>query len=161
MAKIRTAIIGLGKIAHGYDDISAIKKQISYPTHLSALKKDTRFSLIAVSDVSIKARGIFRKKVSDSVVLYSDYKEMIKTEDIDLLVVALPTELHYKVCAKALKSGIKNILCEKPITNTSAEAKKLMNLAKKHKAQILVNYNRSYYKSYEQLALAIKNKVLK
>ncbi len=158
MQKIRTAIVGLGKIAHGYDDILSVKKRVQYPTHLSALKKDKRFNLVAVADVGAKQRKIFQKKAAKDVAMYSDYKTMINKENVDLLVVAVPTALHYKVCSVAMGLGVKYILCEKPITSTVAEAKKLIALSKKYHAKILVNYNRSYNKSYEKLTTLIKKK---
>ncbi|MEK7084717.1 MAG: Gfo/Idh/MocA family oxidoreductase, partial [Patescibacteria group bacterium] len=144
--------------SHGYDDIPVIKKMIQYPTHFSAIKKDKRFTLVAASDVSAKQRQLFQKKVPPHVKLYANYRAMLKYEAIDLLVIAVPTELHYKVCSYALQIGIKNILCEKPITRSVAEAKKLIALAKPHKARILVNYQRSYSQNYAQLAKLIRAK---
>lgn len=155
---IRTAIIGLGKIAHGYGDIPDVKKRMQYPTHLSVFKKDKRFELVAAADASAAARRAFRKKVPRHVALYADYGAMLKKEDIDLLVVAVPTRVHYIVCADALRAGIKNILCEKPITSTLAEAEKLRALSKRHRATLFVNYQRSYSRGYQKLMGAIAKK---
>lgn len=156
MKKIRTAIIGLGKISHGYDDILSIKKMIQYPTHFSAIKKDKRFMLVAAADTNSNQRRAFQKKVPRSVKVYTDYRTMLKSEAVDLLVVAVPTELHYAVCSYALQSGIKHILCEKPITRTLAEAQKLIAQSRRYKAKVLVNYQRSYSNSYERLAQLIR-----
>lgn len=142
MEKIRTAIIGLGRIAHGYKE---------YPTHLSALKKDKRFTLVAAADTNAKQRCLFQKKVSPAVAMYVDYRAMLKKEAIDLLVVSVPTDAHFVVCSQAIESGIKNILCEKPVTRTSAEAERLMTLSARRGVKILVNYHRSYSKSYAKL----------
>ena len=158
MSKIRTAIIGLGKIAHGYEQIPEVAKMMKYPSHLSAIKKDKRFELVAVSDVSSKQRKIFKRKVSDKVAIYTDYRRMLKEQVIDLLVIAVPTDLHYKMCFDAIRAGIKNILCEKPITRTLAEAEKLSALVKKYRVKILVNYFRSYDKKYAKLIKLIKSK---
>lgn len=158
MKKIRTAIIGLGKISHGYDDILSITKMIQYPTHFSAIKKDKRFTLVAAADVSASARRAFQNKVARSVKVYADYRTMLKSEAVDLLVVAVPTELHYAVCSYALQSGITHILCEKPITRTLAEAQKLIAQSRRYKAKVLVNYQRSYSKSYAELARLIREK---
>lgn len=158
MKTIRTAIIGLGNIAHGYDDIPDVKKRMQYPTHLSVLKKDKRFALVAASDTSAAARREFRKKVPSGVRLYADCRAMFKKEDIELLVVAVPTNAHYKACSDAMRAGVKNILCEKPITRTVYEAEKLRSLSNRHGARILVNYQRSYSKDCELFAGLIRKK---
>ena len=156
MKRIRTAIIGLGNIAHGYDDIPAVKKRIAYPTHLSALTQDGRFELIAAADPSVSAQHAFRNKVPQSVEMYANYRHMLRKEGIDLLVVAAPTALHYRIVADALRFGCTHILCEKPITKTVAEARKLEALAKRYRATIHVNYLRSYDKNYARLAREIQ-----
>ena len=158
MKKIRTAIIGLGRIVHGYEDISSVAGRIRYPTHSSVLKKDKRFTLVAAADIDAKQRRLFQRKTSPDVAMYADYRAMLKNEAIDLLVVAVPTGAHYVVCSRAIESGIKNILCEKPITRTIAEVEKLTALAKRHQAKIMVNYHRSHNKSYAQLARSIRKK---
>lgn len=159
MSPITTAIIGLGNITHGYEDIPSMKKRMKYPTHLSVLKKDKRFKLVAASDVSAGQRRLFKKKIPNSVKIYADYRIMLAGESIDLLVVAVPTKAHYAVCSYALRAGIKNILCEKPITRTLEEAEKLQILAKRRRARIFVNYQRSYSRGYAKfIKLAQKNK---
>jgi predicted dehydrogenase len=149
MAQISTAIIGLGRIAHGYKE---------YPTHLSTIKKDKRFELVSASDTKHKQRSTFQKKASNNIEMYADYRKMLKNEKIDLLIVSVPTDLHYKVCAYAIKAGIKNILCEKPITRTTSEAGKLLELANKNRVKIMVNYHRSYAKGYKKFAQLINKK---
>ena len=147
MRNIRTAIVGLGRIAHGYE---------KYPTHLSVIKKDKRFVLVAAADPDAKQRRLFQNKASSAIAMYADYRLMLKNEAIDLLVVAVPTSAHFTVCSKAIESGIKNILCEKPATDTLAEAKKLIALSARHGVKILINYHRSYSKDYAQLIRLIK-----
>ncbi|OJI07361.1 hypothetical protein BK004_01355 [bacterium CG10_46_32] len=158
MKKIRTAIIGLGNIAHGYDDIASVKKRLTYPTHVSVLKQDKRFVLVAASDASARQRDIFKKKVSKEVVLYADYRAMLNKEKIDLMVVAVPTDLHLKVCSVALAAGIKYILCEKPMVSTVAEAKKLLALVKRYAGHIMVNYQRSYSADTQKFMSVVEKK---
>src|SRR3989338_5776586 len=158
MKEIRTAIIGLWRIAHGYEQIAEVAKMTKYPSHLSAIKKDKRFELAAASDVNAKQRKIFKKKVSSKVAMHADYGAMLTQEDIDLLIISVPTDLHYRVCSDAINRGIQNILCEKPITRTMKDAKKLRALAKNNDVKILVNYFRSYDKKYAKLSALIRNK---
>lgn len=158
MVKIKTAIIGLGNIAHGYEDNPNVVKRIKYPTHLSALKKDKRFVLVAGSDISEQAQKAFKKKVRTSAQIYHNHLAMLKNEKPDLLVVATPTNTHYKICSDAIKEGVKIILCEKPISYLLSEAQKLVALAKKRGVILAVNYNRSFNVSYNNLTKYIKTR---
>ncbi|OGF14613.1 hypothetical protein A3I35_01910 [Candidatus Falkowbacteria bacterium RIFCSPLOWO2_02_FULL_45_15] len=157
MKKIRTVIIGLGKIAHGYEDNAGVVKRIKYPTHLSAIKKDKRFILVGGSDLSVKAQKVFASKLNKPVALYADYREMIKMQKPDLAVVATPTGTHVRACKDIIKLGVKNILCEKPIDYSLMDAQSLIKLAKKKRIKLAFNYFRVYDKRYKKLINLIKN----
>lgn len=148
---IKTAIVGLGKITHVYEDDPLILKRMKYPTHWSVLRKHPGFQLIAAQDKLEAARESFREKVGQEVRIYNDYCKLIQKERPDLLVVATSTESHVEVCKKALGLGIKNILCEKPTSYSLKEAKSLIALAKKKETNLIFNYFRAYNPSYIQL----------
>lgn len=156
MTQIRVAIIGLGNITHGYDDNPNVVSRMKYPTHLSALKQDKRFVIVAGSDPQTKAQQDFGKKVGKNVQLYSDYVKMINLEKPELLVVAAPTALHVSICTKAIALGVKIILCEKPIAYKLTDAKKLVQLAKTKKVVLVFNYFRNFDNSYNHLVQKIK-----
>jgi hypothetical protein len=61
---------------------------------------------------------------------YHDFREMLETipGEIDAVIVATPDHTHAVASAKALRSG-KPVFCEKPLTRTSGEARKLRELA--------------------------------
>jgi predicted dehydrogenase len=59
---------------------------------------------------------------------HADYESMLRDEELDALYIALPNALHGEWIRAALKAG-KHVLCEKPLTPTSAEAAELFDLA--------------------------------
>ncbi|GHT86939.1 dehydrogenase [Bacteroidia bacterium] len=61
---------------------------------------------------------------------YDDYDKFLEEKNFDIVYVALPHQKHEEFAAKALERGIP-VLCEKPITPTSAELKRLIALSKK------------------------------
>ncbi len=73
------------------------------------------------------------------VAAYADYRQMIEQTRPDLVVVVVPTHLHYEVAAFALERGI-NVLIEKPITATAEEAMQLLDLARQRRAKIAVGH---------------------
>lgn len=83
--------------------------------------------LVAIADVN-EAKG---KELAKrfGCHYYPDYREMLAKEEIELVTIAVPTKLHKKVALDAIKKGI-NILIEKPIAATVAEAKEIVAAAK-------------------------------
>tara|TARA_B100000029_G_scaffold116215_1_gene108985 strand:+ start:4915 stop:5856 length:942 start_codon:yes stop_codon:yes gene_type:complete len=79
------------------------------------------------------------KKNYPNVRLYKDYKQSIKNETSDLIIISTPTFTHYKICKFALQFS-KHILVEKPISLSIKEVKTLNKIAKKQKRMIFVDY---------------------
>ncbi len=66
-----------------------------------------------------------------NISIYSDYKEMIDKEDLDIVEILLPHHLHADATIQAAQKGIKGISVQKPIALTLEEADKMINTCKK------------------------------
>jgi predicted dehydrogenase len=55
----------------------------------------------------------------------TDWKQLIKRDDIDLIDISTPNNTHYEIVLAAAKAG-KHIICEKPLANTLEEAKEML-----------------------------------
>jgi predicted dehydrogenase len=76
--------------------------------------------------------------------LYRDYRAMVRAEakrpdGIDFVVIATPNRLHYPIARLALEHGI-HVMCEKPLSTSSAEARALSALAKRKRLLFGVAY---------------------
>ena len=157
--KIKTAIIGLGKITWAYEKDPLVGKSDDFPTHFRVLSRHPNFYLAAAQDKSAKAGNSFLSYAKDfglTPKVYEDWEAMIKKENPGLLVVASSTESHYEICSRAIDLGIKNILCEKPISFSLKEARKLVQKAEKNKCVLFVNYPRAFNPSYIELCKKIQ-----
>jgi myo-inositol 2-dehydrogenase/D-chiro-inositol 1-dehydrogenase len=56
---------------------------------------------------------------------YSDYREMLARDDIQVVSLALPNDLHVEATEAAAAAG-KHVICEKPISRTLAEADRMI-----------------------------------
>lgn len=65
-----------------------------------------------------------------------DYKEMLKDEDLDAVIVCTPPFLHTQMGIDVLKAD-KHLLMEKPISQNIQDAKKLFDEAKKHRKLVI------------------------
>jgi len=71
---------------------------------------------------------------------YTDYKEMLKSADIDAVVVAGPNGLHAEQSIASLNAG-KHVLCEKPMATTREDAKAMMAAAEKNRKYLMIGLN--------------------
>jgi predicted dehydrogenase len=80
---------------------------------------------------------------------YGDWREMLggergRKDRVDLVTVATPNSTHYEISKAFLEAGI-NVLCEKPMTVTEAEAEDLVLTARRTGAICAVNYGYTGY----------------
>ena len=55
----------------------------------------------------------------------TDWREVVRRDDIDLVDISTPGDLHAEIAIEAAKHG-KAVLCEKPLANTVAEARRML-----------------------------------
>ena len=74
---------------------------------------------------------------------YTDVKQMLADKDVDVIIVTTPPDNHFELTKAILEAG-KHVLTEKPFVPTSAEADKLIAIAKENKRLICVYQNRRW-----------------
>ena len=78
-----------------------------------------------------KAKDKIKKfELKNSIPIYSDYKEMIDKEDLDIVEILLPHHLHSEATIYAAKKGIKGISVQKPIALSLEEADSMIKACK-------------------------------
>lgn len=60
----------------------------------------------------------------------TSYEALVKRDDIDLVDVCVPGNMHAPITIAAVEAG-KHVLCEKPLANTLAEAQQMLAAAEK------------------------------
>ena len=125
MEKTKIGIIGLGGIAQ--------------LVHLPNFTKMSNVIVTSVSEINKNRLNTIADKFNIPE-RYVDYKELLEKSDIDAVIIATPTSTHREVAIACLKEK-KNILVEKPLARTFAEAKPIVDAAKKNKKKIMVGMN--------------------
>jgi predicted dehydrogenase len=92
------------------------------------------------------ASGAGRKQ-SARMKLYSDAEQLFANPGVDVVDIALPTYLHAEYAIRAMKAG-KDVICEKPMAISSADAKKMMVAAKKTGRRLFVAQCIRFWPSY-------------
>ncbi len=79
------------------------------------------------------------KKAFPAIEATSDCSEMLGSPEIDAVAVITPVAHHYPLAKKALENG-KHVFVEKPFTQSSAQAKELIDLAESKNLRIMVDH---------------------
>lgn len=117
---INLALIGLGNWGKNY--LSTIN---AFP--------DCRIKyLCSTSPISLQP---YKK----DYVITTDYKELLKYDDIDGVIIATPGSTHYHIAEEFLKKDY-NLLIEKPLATTYTDSVKLNKLRNKTTGKILVGH---------------------
>ena len=88
--------------------------------------------------------------------VYTGYKALIKSNDIDAIYLPLPPALHYKWAKLALEEG-KHVFVEKPSTVSYETSKLLTALAKEKKLALHENYMFQYHSQITEIKKMIEN----
>lgn len=74
---------------------------------------------------------------------YSTWQEMVEKEDLDLIVNASPSHMHFPITMELLNRGL-HVLCEKPLAKTPEEVDQLIEAAEKA-GKVLAVFQQSRY----------------
>jgi len=125
MEPVRVAIIGLGGVA-----------QI---VHLPNLSKIKNAEIKSVAEIKKSRLNAVAEKFNVKE-RYKDYRELLEKSDIEAVIVATPTSLHKEIVIDCLNAK-KDVLVEKPMARTFAEADAMVEAAKKNKCKLMVGMN--------------------
>ena len=140
---VRLGIIGCGAIAEIY--------------HLPYLASDARCrDGIALAEPNDDRRQEMRDKF-DAAVDVADYRELLGK--VDGVIIATPPASHFPIAKWCLENGL-HVLCEKPLTESAAEARELVTLAKQNGVALAVNQTRRFFPTYQKIRELIKDGVL-
>lgn len=97
------------------------------PNHVRVFSQIRDSRVVACADLDPKRLEAIREQ-HPQVRGFTDYREMLKLAEVNAVVVAAPTRVHYPVVKAALEAD-KHVLCEKPLCTVSREAAELVALA--------------------------------
>ena len=108
--------------------------------HIKAISKSKKANLHSIVDISDNAKKLSNKH---KIPLYSDVSSLLKSNQLDAVIVATPNQLHEKHTISFLKKKIP-VLLEKPISDNIKSAKKIIISSKKNKTPLLIGYHRRH-----------------
>jgi len=87
--------------------------------------------VVAMCDVDKNHLTKAAALVKDKINLYSDFRDLILDKNVDIVHIATPPHWHGIMSVEAAKAG-KDIFCEKPMTRTIGEGKRVMEAVRQN-----------------------------
>jgi predicted dehydrogenase len=119
--------------------------------HRIAARMDGHYTLVAgaLSSDPERAKASAADLGLDPDRAYGSFEEMAKAEakrpdGIEAVAIVTPNHMHFPVAKAFLKAGI-HVICDKPLTSTLADAKKLSALAKASGKLFVLTHNYTGY----------------
>ncbi|NLU10020.1 MAG: Gfo/Idh/MocA family oxidoreductase [Tepidanaerobacter acetatoxydans] len=126
MGDIGFGIVGCGTIAD---------------THALAISHIKDAQLIAVSSRNEDNAKQFSIKYECDY--YTDYNDMLKRQDIDVINICVPSGLHAEIAIKAAEAG-KHVIVDKPMEITIEKANRMIEVFQEKKLKLCVVFQRRY-----------------
>lgn len=127
MADYRVGIIGCGNIG------------IRHASGLAGMNAE----LVAGCDILEEPLEKMKEKWP-GINVYKDYREMLDKENLDIVTVATPDDIHDDPVVQAANAGAKGIFCEKPMATSLAGADRMMEAVKRSNTILSVDHTRRW-----------------
>jgi len=144
--KFRIGFIGAGGIAIG---------------HYHRLHETKKAQVVALNEPSNASLKRFYEHCpgADKLPVYRDYKDMLKKEHVDGVVILSPHTVHYEQINYSLNKGL-HVLTEKPMVCTIKHAKALIKKATAVNRTLMISYQRHYDPSFRYMRSQIQKGAL-
>ncbi len=143
----RAGIIGCGRIAAGFDD-DPRRGYVS--THAGAYIRTPGIELAALCDVD--AARVQRSGDKYQVRgRYTDFREMLAHERLDLVSVCTWNDSHREIVEAAAAAGARTIFCEKPLADSLPAADAMVRACKRAGVLLLVDHQRRFDRFHQQI----------
>lgn len=130
MEKLKVGIIGCGGIGT--------------QKHMPALAAIDEVEIVAFCDL-VEERAVISKNTfgTPGSQVYTDYKEMLKNEDLDIVHVCTPNSSHAEISIAAMEAD-NHVMCEKPMAKTAEEARQMVESSERTGKKLTIGYQNRF-----------------
>jgi predicted dehydrogenase len=121
-------VVRAGVIGYGYWGPNIVR-------NLQALDRVSVTTVCDKSEAALKRAG----RANPGVALTTEFSDVLRSPDIDLVAVVTPVWTHFELAKAALENG-KHVFVEKPFTSTADQAEELIELAERRNLKIMVDH---------------------
>jgi predicted dehydrogenase len=138
-------LINIGVIGYGYWGPNLVRNFAETPGA----------TIAAVADLSPARLELVQRRFP-RVTVSTNFQDLLQDPKIDAIAIATPVSTHFELGMAALKAG-KHVWLEKPMTETSLQARKLVEEADKRGKILLVDHTFIYTPAVRRMGELIRN----
>lgn len=139
MAKIRVGFIGTGKKKERPD----LNGFFMAYRHAPAYQALPQCELVACADIEQDHAAAFAGEFKIPTI-YTDYREMLASEQLDIVSICTWPHLHAEMVLACLEAGLPAIHSEKPMALTFGECRTMLGAARGSSTQLTFNHQRRF-----------------
>jgi UDP-N-acetyl-2-amino-2-deoxyglucuronate dehydrogenase len=161
MTTYRAGIIGLTGIAAG-PAVPAANPVLGIRmpgNHVAAYSLVPQIELVGACDIAPAMLDRFKDTWGHrwQTNTYTDYRDMLARERLDILSICTPDHLHADMVVAACEAGVKGILCEKPIATTLRDADRMIEAVEQHGVPMSIDHTRRWGPEYHEARQMIRD----
>lgn len=163
--KYRVGVVGLTGIAANRPsaDLQAVLNIPMPSSHISSYAVLPQTHLVAVCELRTELFEQFKERWGDvfpETRTYTDYRQMIEKENMDILSVVTSDNRHADIVVDAANAGIKGIICEKPLATTVDDCNRMIEACENNGALLSVEHTRRWGTAYHLARQAIEGSMI-
>lgn len=138
--KLKVGMIGCGGIAKG--------------KHMKSLAKQSTAEMAAFCDVFVTTAEAAKAEFgTPDAKVYTDYKELLKDDAIEVVHICTPNDSHAEITIAALEAG-KHVMCEKPMAKTASDARRMLEASQRTGKKLTIGYQNRFRADSQYLKAA-------
>ena len=149
-------VIGCGRIA------SLLEQETHRGTpgsHAGCYDICDRTRIVAAADRDDERRQVFGGKW-DVPGLYTDWQDMLESEQLDIVSVCTYPIPHRDIVVAAAQSGVKAIFCEKAMATSLRQADEMIDVCRKNNVKLSINHTRRWDWQFRKIKELIDQQVI-
>ena len=124
--------------------------------HIKNLLRLPDANVIAVSSRSAESRAAATDLVGDQLQTFEDWRDVLKVEGLDAVIVALTNDQHHTAAMAAFAAG-KHVLCEKPLGLTITECDNIIEAAKNAGKVLQIGHEMRHQGLYQRMKSMVES----
>ncbi|RPH36867.1 gfo/Idh/MocA family oxidoreductase [bacterium] len=124
-------------------------------TLLAAMNRTRHIRAVAACDIDEEKLAAIQKEFPD-LYCTPDYRELISRPDVDVVAIYTPDATHGKLTVQAFEAG-KDVICTKPLVNSVADAKMVLQAGRKSGRKLLVGQSTRFFESFQRQRRAFEH----
>ena len=140
--------VGVGVVGYGYWGPNLVRN----------FSETKGARVISVSDLDPEKLALVRRRYFD-VDVTPKFRDLLNDNRIDVIAIATPVHTHYDLAVASLRAG-KHVLVEKPLAQTSDQARRLIDEAAERNLVLMVDHTFLYTPAVQKIRELVSGGVL-